>query len=66
MIVQKKALLNFLYGFGGRDACAERDDIVGYQGLLWLKFKMANLFGKVLEVLDVVWGVANHRPQDEG
>ena len=40
-----------------RDAFEEGDDIVGYHGLLWLKFEMENLFSNVLGVLDVVWAV---------
>ena len=66
VIVQKKAVMNSLDGFGGRDACQEGDDIAEYHGLLWLKFEMANLFSKVLGVLDVVWGVAKHGSQDGG
>ena len=58
--------MNGLYSFGGRNACEQGHDIVGYHGLLWLKSKMANLLSKVLGVLDVVLGVANHESQDGG
>ena len=39
VIVQKKALINSLYGFGGRDACEERDDID-------VHLKLGTAFGK--------------------
>ena len=52
--------------FGGRDACEEGNYIIGYHGFLWLMFEMANLLSKVLGVLDVVWGVANHGCKDGG
>ena len=58
--------MNGLFDFGGRDACEKGDGIVGYHGLLWLKFEMANLFSKVLGISEVVWGVANLGPQDRG
>ena len=62
----KKGPMNGLYSFGGGDACEQGDHILGYHGLIWLKFEMANLFSEVLGVLGVVWGVANHGRQDGG